>query len=69
MNSKTGVIKWFNEEKGYGFISYKEGEDIFVHISQLKDKGPMKSLKEGDTVSFEIKDGEKGPMATEVEKL
>lgn len=67
--SKTGIVKWFNEEKGFGFISSEGGDDIFVHISNLKDKGSLRSLKEGDTVSFEIKDGEKGPMAIDVLKL
>lgn len=67
--SKTGIVKWFNEEKGFGFISSEGGDDIFVHISNLKDKDSLRSLKEGDTVSFEIKEGEKGPMAIDVLKL
>ena len=67
--SKTGIVKWFNEEKGFGFISSEGGDDIFVHISNLKGKDSLRSLKEGDTVSFEIKEGEKGPMAIDVLKL
>lgn len=42
MSSRTGIVKWFNQEKGYGFISCDEGDDVFVHISQVKEKGPEK---------------------------
>ncbi|ELC8406714.1 cold-shock protein [Clostridium perfringens] len=69
MSSRTGIVKWFNQEKGYGFISYDEGDDVFVHISQVKEKGPEKDLHEGESVSFDISEGEKGPMATNVQKL
>ena len=69
MSSRTGIVKWFNQEKGYGFISCYEGDDVFVHISQVKEKGPEKDLHEGESVSFDISEGEKGPMATNVQKL
>ena len=51
------------------FISCDEGDDVFVHISQVKEKGPEKDLHEGESVSFDISEGEKGPMATNVQKL
>ncbi|HBI7012199.1 TPA: cold-shock protein [Clostridium perfringens] len=69
MSSRTGIVKWFNQEKGYGFISCDEGDDVFVHISQVKEKGPEKDLHEGESVSFDISEGEKGPMATNFQKL
>lgn len=69
MSSRTGIVKWFNQEKGYDFISCDEGDDVFVHISQVKEKGPGKDLHEGESVSFDISEGEKGPMATNVQKL
>lgn len=69
MSSTTGVVKWFNQEKGYGFISCESGDDIFVHHSQIKEKGDDKDLHEGENVSFSIVDGEKGPMATNVQKI
>ena len=52
MSSRTGIVKWFNQEKGYGFISCDEGDDVFVHISQVKEKGPEKDLHEGESVSL-----------------
>ena len=69
MSSYTGTVKWFNEEKGYGFISANDGNDIFVHHSQLKENSPDNSLHEGENVSFSIADGQKGPMAINVHKL
>ena len=69
MSSRTGIVKWFNQEKGYGFISCDGGDDVFVHISKVKEKGPEKDLHEGESVSFDITEGEKGPMATNVQKL
>lgn len=69
MASTTGTIKWFNQEKGYGFISCDNGNDVFVHHSQVKEKGPEKDLHEGENVSFDIEEGPKGPMATNVQKL
>lgn len=62
----TGTVKWFSDKKGYGFIKREGDSDIFVHHSGILGEG-FKSLSEGQTVSFEIVQGEKGPIATEVE--
>lgn len=69
MAEKTGVVKWFNQEKGYGFISCDKGNDVFVHHSQIKEKGPEKDLHENESVTFNIQDGQRGPMAVNVQKL
>mgnify|MGYP001588586929 CR=1 FL=1 len=69
MSSTTGVVKWFNQEKGYGFISCDNGNDVFVHFSQIKNSEKNKELHEGEGVSFDITDGQKGPMAINVQKL
>lgn len=69
MTSKTGIVKWFNQEKGYGFISCDEGNDVFVHHSQIKEKGVDKDLHEGQSISFDLGEGKKGPMAINVQKL
>ena len=61
----TGKVKWFNSEKGYGFITTEEGNDIFAHFSQIQKDG-FKTLEEGEDVSFEVVDGEKGPQATNI---
>ena len=63
-----GTVKWFNESKGYGFITADEGKDVFVHYSAILGDG-FKPLAEGQKVSFEIVNGEKGPQAANVEKL
>ena len=60
-----GTVKWFNQRKGFGFISTPEGRDIFVHYSNIGGDG-FKTLKEGETVSFDLVDGEKGPRAENV---
>ncbi|NLC17662.1 MAG: cold-shock protein [Clostridiales bacterium] len=60
-----GTVKWFNNQKGYGFISDEKGNDVFVHYSGLKMDG-FKSLEEGQEVEFEIVQGAKGPQATNV---
>ncbi len=63
-----GTVKWFNESKGFGFISQEDGSDIFVHYSSLQGDG-FKSLNEGDKVSFDVEQGDKGPKAVNVVKL
>ena len=60
-----GVVKWFNDKKGYGFITPEEGEDVFVHFSAIKMEG-FKTLQAGDAVEFEIVQGPKGLQATNV---
>lgn len=64
----TGTVKWFNSEKGYGFITDEEGQDIFVHYSVINSEG-FKTLNEGDKVQFEINDSDRGPQAANVEKI
>jgi CspA family cold shock protein len=63
-----GTVKWFSDQKGYGFIEQEEGPDVFVHHSDIDMPG-FKSLAEGDRVSFEIGEGTKGPAAKNVTKL
>ena len=63
-----GTVKWFNNQKGYGFICDEQGNDVFVHYTGLKMSG-FKSLEEGQTVEFEVVNGAKGPQATNVVKL
>lgn len=61
----TGVVKWFDGKKGYGFIEQDDGTDIFVHHSKINSSG-FRSLNEGDRVTFDIEQGKKGPAATNV---
>ena len=63
-----GKVKWFNNQKGYGFISNETGKDVFVHYSGLNMEG-FKSLDEGQEVEFDVVEGPKGPQATNVTKL
>ena len=63
-----GTVKWFNNQKGYGFISDENGKDVFVHYSGLAGDG-FKSLDEGQKVEFDVEDGAKGPQAVNVVKL
>jgi CspA family cold shock protein len=62
-----GVVKWFNDSKGFGFIEQENGADVFVHFSSIKGEG-FKSLAEGQQVTFDIVDGAKGPQASNVVK-
>ncbi|MDY6791610.1 MAG: cold-shock protein [Thermodesulfobacteriota bacterium] len=61
----NGTVKWFNDRKGFGFIEQEEGSDVFVHHSAINADG-FKSLNEGDRVSFDIEQGQKGPAAANV---
>ena len=65
---KTGKVKWFNAEKGYGFISTDDGEDVFVHFSAIQGEG-FKALEEGQRVEFEVVQGERGAQAANVTKI
>lgn len=65
---KTGTVKWFNNEKGYGFISVEGEGDVFVHFSAITGEG-YKSLEEGQSVQFEVVEGAKGPQADNVVRL
>jgi cold shock protein len=63
-----GIVKWFNSEKGYGFIECEDGEDVFVHFTGIQSEG-FRSLEEGETVEFEIVEGNRGPQAANVMKV
>jgi len=63
-----GTVKWFNEAKGFGFITRDDGGDVFAHYSAIEGNG-FKTLSEGDLVSFDVIDGDKGPKATNIVKL
>ncbi|CAG9622028.1 cold-shock protein CspD [Sutcliffiella rhizosphaerae] len=65
---QNGKVKWFNNEKGFGFIEVEGGEDVFVHFSAITGEG-FKSLEEGQEVSFEIVEGNRGPQAANVAKI
>ncbi|GAX59372.1 cold-shock protein [Candidatus Scalindua japonica] len=64
----TGTVKWFNDKKGFGFISIEGGEDVFVHHTSIESDG-FRTLEEGDNVDFEIVQGEKGSKAEKVKKI
>ncbi|MFD2616750.1 cold-shock protein [Terrilactibacillus laevilacticus] len=65
---EQGKVKWFNAEKGFGFIEREGGDDVFVHFSAIQTDG-FKTLDEGQEVSFEVEQGQRGPQATNVVKL
>ncbi|HOL66994.1 MAG TPA: cold shock domain-containing protein [bacterium] len=60
-----GTVKWFNEKKGYGFVTTEDGKEAFVHFSAIQGEG-FKTLQEGETVTFDIEEGPKGPKAVNV---
>ena len=64
---EQGKVKWFNAEKGFGFIEREGGDDVFVHFSAIQSEG-FKSLDEGQAVTFEVEQGQRGPQATNVRK-
>ena len=64
----TGTVKWFNESKGFGFLSQENGEDVFVHFSAIQGEG-FKTLNEGDRVEFDVTKGPKGLQAANVRKV
>lgn len=63
----TGTVKWFNADKGFGFITNSDGNDVFAHFSQIQGDG-FKSLDEGQSVTFDIEDGQRGPQAVNIVK-
>jgi CspA family cold shock protein len=65
---ETGTVKWFNAEKGYGFVSREVGGDVFVHYSEIRSNG-FRTLEEGARVEFTVAQGQKGPQAQDVELL
>lgn len=64
----NGTVKWFNDAKGYGFITQESGPDLFVHHSSIEGRG-FKSLQQGEAVTFEVSQGPKGPQATNVKRV
>lgn len=64
----NGIVKWFSDEKGYGFVQMEDGRDIFVHYSSISMPG-FKTLAEGDQVTFDIEESDRGPVAKNVEKV
>lgn len=69
MSTYTGTVKWFDNERGYGFISGNDGRDVYVHLKQVKEKTNDRDLHEGEEVKFDMVEKEKGPMAINVQKM
>ena len=70
MATQTGIVKWFNDGKGFGFIAPSDGgKDLFAHHSEIRNDGGFRTLAEGAKVEFEVKDGPKGPQATNIRAL
>ena len=67
INMETGTVKWFNAEKGFGFIEREGADDVFVHFSAINEEG-FKTLEEGQEVTFDIEEGDRGPQAANVQK-
>ena len=65
---ETGTVKWFNDEKGFGFIARESGDDVFVHFTAINMEG-RRTLQEGQSVTFEVENGQKGPQASNVSLL
>ncbi|HES0963902.1 TPA: cold-shock protein [Streptococcus pyogenes] len=63
-----GTVKWFNAEKGFGFISTENGQDVFAHFSAIQTNG-FKTLEEGQKVAFDVEEGQRGPQAVNITKL
>lgn len=69
MANFTGTVKWFDNDRGYGFISTNDGKDVFLHHSQVKEKSHNKDIHEGEELAFDIREDEKGPAAINVQKI
>ena len=65
----TGVVKWFNVNKGYGFIKRDGGSDVFLHMREVKNSGVEGGLDEGDEIRFDVHEGERGPIAVSISRL
>ncbi|SLM22204.1 cold-shock protein [Streptococcus dysgalactiae subsp. equisimilis] len=68
MYMTQGTVKWFNAEKGFGFISTENGQDVFAHFSAIQTNG-FKTLEEGQKVEFDVEEGQRGPQAVNITKL
>lgn len=68
MYMAQGIVKWFNAEKGFGFISTENGQDVFAHFSAIQTNG-FKTLEEGQKVAFDVEEGQRGPQAVNITKL
>jgi CspA family cold shock protein len=70
MTTQTGIVKWFNDSKGFGFIAPDDGsKDLFAHYSEIRSEGGFRSLAEGARVEFEVAQGQKGPQAVKIRAL